>query len=105
MDTSYESDSDVEAPSTTELNLGISESEAKYNYEEAGKLIPEEEDPISLAKNSELIDSSCSAILDEVEQDLALPYNLSDFQKLSVNILLQKKDLILLSPTGSGKEC
>jgi len=32
-----------------------------------------------------------------------LPYEITDFQKLSINTLLQKKDLILLSPTGSGK--
>jgi hypothetical protein len=104
MDTSNESDSDVEA-SAGVADLGISESEAQYNYQEAGKLVTEEKDEISLKGHADLIDPSCEAILAEVEKNLALPYSLSDFQKLSMNILLQKKDLIVLSPTGSGKEC
>ena len=103
MDTDSESDHD--SPSAIEDDLGISEFQAKHNYEEAGKLIEEEKDPISLEKHSELINSSCAAVLEEVVRDLALPYSLSDFQKLSVNIMMQKKDLVLLSPTGSGKEC
>ena len=105
MDTSYESDSDPDdAPNSEYLDQMITETQARFNYEEAGKLVPAEDDQIRIENHEDLIDSSMTQLLDEVVETLALPYNLSDFQKLSLNTLLQKKDLILLSPTGSGKE-
>ena len=79
--------------SNDQLDSMISEAEAKNNYEEAGRLVKEETDQISLDNHLHLIDSTADS------------FSLSDFQRLSLNTLLQKKDLILLSPTGSGKEC
>ena len=105
MDTSYETDSDQDDVSNDQLDSMISEAEAKNNYEEAGRLVKEETDQISLDSHLHLIDSTADNILNEVLLDKALSFSLSDFQRLSLNTLLQKKDLILLSPTGSGKEC
>jgi ATP-dependent helicase YprA (DUF1998 family) len=83
----------------------ISEPDAKKNYEEAGRMVPEEKDLISVDKHPEIMEAShVSQVLLEVLQDLALPYDLSDFQKLALHTLLEKRDLILVSPTGSGKE-
>ena len=104
MDTSYESDSDQDSNINEQLDQIITEAQARSNYEEAGKLVPEEDDNISIDSHEDLINTSCIPILNDVAEQIALPYNLADFQKLSLNTLLQKKDLILLSPTGSGKE-
>ena len=104
MDTSYESDSDQDSNINEHLDQIITEAQARSNYEEAGKLVPEEDDNISIDSHEDLINTSCIPILNDVAEQIALPYNLADFQKLSLNTLLQKKDLILLSPTGSGKE-
>ena len=103
MDSSFESDSDEE---TTPANLDsmITKEEATLNYKQAGKLVPEDKDQISTDSHKHLINPDSTAILDEVLQNLNLPYILSDFQKLSLISLFQKKDLILVSPTGSGKE-
>ena len=100
MDSSFDSDSDDESVTPETV---VSETEAKFNYEEAGNLIAEEKDRISLDKHSDKIDPRCAEVLSKVEDELSLPYHLSDFQKLSINIMLQKKDQILLSPTGTGK--
>ena len=100
MDSSFDSDSDDESVTPETV---VSETEAKFNYEEAGNLIAEEKDRISLEKHADKIDPKCAAVLSIVEDELSLPYDLSDFQKLSINIMLQKKDQILLSPTGTGK--
>ena len=105
MDSDSDSEQELADLTTSEeLDSIITEEDAKHNYEEAGRLVPEENDPISIAKHEEIMDASLLEVLDEVLHDLALPYEITDFQKLSINTLLQKKDLILLSPTGSGKE-
>ena len=101
-----DSDSDPEVEvvaSSIDLDLLISEVEAKMNYEEAGEMMHEEEDPISINQNPEIMNSQVSPVLQRVLQKLSLPYEQSDFQKLALHSLLQKKDVILLSPTGSGK--
>ena len=105
MDISCDSDSDTAIDDTVIDDTGVSQSEAKKNYEEAGILMPDEKDTISLDNHADMICPSCEAVLAKVVEDLSLPYDLSDFQKLSINILLQSKDLILLSPTGTGKVC
>ena len=105
MDTSIESDSDNETVNEAMATETISQSEVKNNYRQAGTFISEDKDTISLDKHADMIDHTCAAILDKVQEDLSLPYDLSDFQKLSINMLMQLKDLVLISPTGSGKVC
>ena len=101
-----ESESDSEHDMDIENNIDhvITESEAKRNYEETGSFMLEESDQISLEKHQHLINPSNAEVLKSVLHDLNLPYHLSDFQTISVHTLLEKKDLLLLSPTGSGKE-
>ena len=97
------SESDEEIPDI-EIELGISAAEARTNYSEAGSLVLEEDDPISQDKYKHLLSMESEKILSEVVAELKLPYELTDFQNISLNTIYQKKDLILLSPTGSGKE-
>ena len=105
MDISSDSDSDQEGMENPHLDGIITDAQAKKNYNEAGKLVMEDADRISIKNHMDLIDSSMNLIISDIVNDRKLPYELSDFQNLSINTLLQKKDLILLSPTGSGKGC
>ena len=101
MDSSDESDNDD--ISMLKLESVITEMEARKNYEQAGNLVAEDKDPISIENHEHLLEANSEAVLDSVLKKLALPYSLTDFQKLSLITLFQKKDLILCSPTGSGK--
>ena len=105
MDTDPDSDQEgTELTSYVELDAMITKEDATNNYKEAGRLVPEEEDPISMEDYPEIMKSShVTSVLQKILQGLALPYDLSDFQKLALHTLLQLKDLILISPTGSGK--
>ena len=86
-----------------DVQLDITREQARNNYVRAGAVTCEEEDHISIADNVSLMCKSVDDSLDEVIKEVALSYELSDFQRLSVNVLGSKKSLILISPTGSGK--
>ena len=88
---------------TDNISLSISEHHARANYEAAGTLVEEEADLISLADNESLIDPDVDKILTNILDDLQLPYQISDFQRISVNVLGSMRHLVLVSPTGSGK--
>ena len=83
--------------------LGISDALARDNYVAAGEEVEEEKDSITLEDNSQYITEEVDSILDNIVQDLSLPYKLADFQRVAVNVLGAQKNLILVSPTGSGK--
>ena len=83
--------------------LSISEDHARMNYLTAGKEVLEEADGISVAGNSDHIDPDINETLDRIVKELSLPYQPSDFQRVSVNSVCQLNHLILISPTGSGK--
>ena len=86
-----------------EVKLGISEDQARTNYEEAGKEVTEEKDTITVERHAHLMKPDIEEILDEVLEELKLPYSVSDFQRVAVNTVCSLKHLILVSPTGSGK--
>ena len=83
--------------------LGISISQAEKNYDEAGIEVEEEEERITLAGNSELIDMEVNEILDEIVDDIKMRYRPAQFQRVAINALGRLKNVVLLSPTGSGK--
>ena len=103
MDDSFDNNNDQDAVDK-KLDSMITEFEANANYNDAGKLVPEDRDSICLGSHYHLLDSKSTVILNDVKDSLSLSYHLSDFQILSLNTLYQKRDLILVSPTGSGKE-
>ena len=84
-------------------DLVISKEVANWNYSEAGKLVDEEADQISLTKYGHLLCDSVHLKMMEVLEELHLPFHLADFQKLSLHVIGSKKNLILISPTGCGK--
>ena len=86
-----------------QCTLDISESLADQNYEAAGTEVEEEVDQISIEKNKHLINQEVDSILDDIVTNLKMPYRPSEFQRVSVNALGQQKNVVLVSPTGSGK--
>ena len=83
--------------------LGITKTLADANYEHAGEEVDEEDDPISVDKFDHLIDPEIDSILETVVSEKQMPYSPSDFQRVTVNALGQMKNVVLVSPTGSGK--
>ena len=86
-----------------DMKLDISKDQAIANYFAAGTEVEEEEDKITVEGNSELISEAVDEILEKIVKDLNLPYEPSPFQRVAINTLGMQNNLILVSPTGSGK--
>ena len=83
--------------------LNITKELAWKNYISAGLEVIEQPESILVKDNKYLIDEGVNSILDEVVGKIGMPYQLVDFQRLAINALGQMKNVVLLSPTGSGK--
>ena len=86
-----------------ELRLGISEAHARTNYVKAGEEVIEEPERITLAGNADLVEFDVNDAFEKIVNKLELPYEPSEFQRVAVNAVGSQKNLILVSPTGSGK--
>ena len=84
-------------------NLGISQELADKNYYAAGMEVQEEGDQITVENHRDLIHSEVDAFLNDVVDELKMKYLPSDFQRVSINALGQQMNVVLVSPTGSGK--
>ena len=76
---------------------------AESLYNEAGDKMEEETDQISLSNHGHLLSDKVASIIEDVLAENPLPYQLQDFQKLSLHALGSLRNVILVSPTGSGK--
>ena len=85
------------------VNLSVTSLSAKKNYAMAGLEVPEEKDHITMADHLHLLSDKVHLCLQEVLEEVKLPYKLSDFQLISLHVLGSSKNLMLVSPTGSGK--
>ena len=72
-------------------------------YVQAGELVEEEENQISLTRFSHLLNDEVAGILEKVLVENPLPFPLQDFQKIALHAIGSLKNVILVSPTGSGK--
>ena len=97
MSSSSESDSEEEISNHRELDSVITNVRAKSNYKKAGEFIEEDKDQISMSKYEHLVKPANESIFNKVVSKLDLPYNLAEFQIISVHCLLQKK-MSYLSP-------
>ena len=103
MDWQKSEDEDAEDEVEVETGLMISKEKADRNYELAGTLVDEPEDEISISKYKHLLTDSVHHVIMQVLQETEIRFQLADFQMLSLHVLGSQKNLILLSPTGSGK--
>ena len=72
-------------------------------YEKAGEHVEEEESQITLAKYDYLLSDEVATIIDQVLEENPLPFKLQDFQLLALHALGSLKNVVLVSPTGTGK--
>ena len=86
-----------------EWQSSISKKKANWLISQAGELMPEDPDQIRIDKNEHLLSDKVHAIILEVIKDHAIPFKLQDFQLLTLHCLGNFKNVILVSPTGSGK--
>ena len=84
-------------------SLGISQELADKNYDAAGMEVEEETDRITVEEHRDLIHPEVDALLTSVVDELKMKYLPSDFQRVSINALGQQMNVVLVSPTGSGK--
>ena len=85
-------------------NLHISQAQADYNYMMAGTEIPEPPDQISVEKYQHLmLNDKVHQNIMEVLTEANITFQLADFQMISLHVLGNQQNLILISPTGSGK--
>ena len=85
------------------FRLSISAEQARFNYEQAGNLVQEEPDRISVSGNQHWMDPAIDGILDDVVDKIGMTYKPAEFQRVAINSLAQMENLVLVSPTGSGK--
>ena len=86
-----------------DCGLSISKEEADRNYDIAGTLVDEPEDQISLQDHPHLLNDDVHLLIQEVLEETKIPFKLADFQMLSLHVLGSRNNLVLISPTGSGK--
>ena len=111
VEASSESDEDLEDDGEQSDNevvevvvkLGISEIQSRANLDAAGTEVEEEDDRITVANNLDMMSPEVDAILDKIVKDLGMPYMPAEFQRVAINALGEMKNVILVSPTGSGK--
>ena len=82
-----------------EFEFGIIIEKAEWLYNEA----VEDASQISLQKYGYLLRDEVHLIIKEVLEEKQLAFKLQDFQLLSLHCLGNKNNVVLVSPTGSGK--
>ena len=72
-------------------------------YEQAGEIVEEEENQISIANNYDLLSDPVALILEQVLEEKPLGFVHQDFQKFCLHAICSLKNVVLISPTGTGK--
>ena len=72
-------------------------------YDEAGKLVSADDDQISLTKYCHLLRDDVALTLAQVLEENPLQFELADFQKVASHAIGSMQNVVLISPTGSGK--
>ena len=96
-------DSDADDVEVEPDSLGITEGQAQFNYERAGKLIPEQKQPINIEDYKDHLLPGVVEELDRLVTKLNIPYELTEFQRVGACVLGSGKSLFLIVPTGEGK--
>ena len=100
----FDTSDEEESQNDCDFGLDITEVQAEYNYNLAGTEVPEPTDQISVLKyESLLLNDQVHQKIMEVLSETKLAFKLADFQLVSLHVLGNQRNLILVSPTGSGK--
>ena len=83
--------------------LDILQETADALYLEAGEEVDEPQDQITMFGHEYLLQDKMHLLIMEVLSDTQIPFSLAPFQMRSLHVLGNRKNLILISPTGSGK--
>ena len=98
------SQSEEEDVNLVNEDLLISADDANRNYLMSGSIVQEKSDEIDKVRYEYLMtNDKVDTMIKEVLRDVHLPFSLTDTQLLSLHVLGNKNNLILVSPTGSGK--
>ena len=87
----------------TTTHLDISKEKADWLLEEAGKLMSEDPEHITIKKYEHLLSDKVHLIILEVLHENAVSFQLMDFQLLTLHCLGSLKNVVLICPTGAGK--
>ena len=99
-----DSSEEEEIQTESDYDLDISKGQADTNYAMAGAEVPEPPDQISVVKYQHLmLNDQVHQKIMEVLSETQITFQLADFQLVSLHVLGNQQNLILLSPTGSGK--
>lgn len=85
------------------MTTSFSKQLAVELYEKAGTMLPEDAEEITIEKYNYLLNDSVHLIIQEVLAEHPLHFNLQEFQLITLHCLGSLKNVILLSPTGTGK--
>ena len=85
-------------------NFSISKDKAEWLYEKAGELIPEAPDQITVNKYKNLLSDKVHLVIQEVLLENQIAFQLQDFQLLTLHALGNFQNVILVNPTGSGRQ-
>ena len=99
---SDESEEEIQTESDNDFDISV--AQADYNYMMAGTEVPEPLDQISVVKYQHLmLNDQVHQKIMEVLSETQITFQLADFQLVSLHVLGNQQNLILVSPTGSGK--
>ena len=94
----------MDEPSEDILGCGdISEDKANWLLEQAGDLIPEDPEQITLSQYEHLLSDKIHNVIQEVLQENRVGFKLQDFQLVTLHCLGSLKNVVLVVPTGAGK--
>ena len=83
--------------------LSISVKKARENYENAGRLMPEEPEKIFIEDFKDHMNVKAEEALNRLEEELGLPYSPLPYQRIAISCAANGENVVLVVPCGSGK--
>ena len=81
----------------------MSENMADILYDSAGSEETEENNPMSVHPSPHMLTTREEQLIYEAKEKLSIPHDLDSFQDQALVALLNRRNVILISPCGSGK--
>ena len=97
------SEDEEELIDTGGTDLAITKNKADWLYDQAGELIDEDQEQLTVELYRHLLSDKVHSIIQEVLEENRIQYKLQDFQLLTLHSLGSLRNVILVCPTGCGK--